>query len=76
MICPNCKKDQALVIDSRPTDDKGRRRRYRCYACDHRFTTYEYGKEQLEDKIKKSADKKLKEEFAKKIVEYIKNELQ
>lgn len=48
MGCPNCGKDEAYVIDSRPTD-LGRRRRYRCYACDHRFSTYEASVDDLLD---------------------------
>ena len=37
--CPKCDQ-QALVVDSRPSDDGVRRRRH-CGRCGHRFTTYE-----------------------------------
>ena len=33
------------VIDSRTTPDDGRRRRYRCQKCGHRYTTYELSPE-------------------------------
>jgi len=40
MICPNCQKDNVVVIDSR---DDGRVvwRRRKCLSCGYRFTTYE-----------------------------------
>ena len=38
--CPFCGYDESKVIDSRPTDDKIRRRR-ECLQCLKRFTTYE-----------------------------------
>lgn len=40
MKCPYCGFDDSKVIDSRPTDDKIRRRR-ECIKCSGRFTTYE-----------------------------------
>mgnify|MGYP002715661198 CR=1 FL=1 len=40
MKCPFCGFDDFKVIDSRPTDDKIRRRR-ECIKCRGRFTTYE-----------------------------------
>lgn len=40
MKCPFCSFDDSKVIDSRPTDDKIRRRR-ECVKCGGRFTTYE-----------------------------------
>lgn len=40
MKCPNCNGEQVFVIDSRMSGDK-RRRRYECFDCKERFTTYE-----------------------------------
>lgn len=40
MRCPYCGFDDSKVIDSRPTEDKIRRRR-ECVKCGGRFTTYE-----------------------------------
>lgn len=40
MKCPECGFDDSKVIDSRPTEDKIRRRR-ECLKCKCRFTTYE-----------------------------------
>lgn len=40
MKCPECGYDDSKVIDSRPTEDKIRRRR-ECLKCKARFTTYE-----------------------------------
>lgn len=40
MKCPECGFDDSKVIDSRPTEDKIRRRR-ECLQCKCRFTTYE-----------------------------------
>ncbi len=40
MKCPFCGFDDSKVIDSRPNDDKIRRRR-ECIKCHGRFTTYE-----------------------------------
>ena len=40
MRCPYCGFDDSKVIDSRPNDDKIRRRR-ECIKCNGRFTTYE-----------------------------------
>ena len=40
MKCPECGYEDSKVIDSRPTDDRIRRRR-ECYKCKCRFTTYE-----------------------------------
>ena len=40
MICPKCGK-RARVIDSRPSDEYGVRRRRECTVCGKRFTTYE-----------------------------------
>jgi transcriptional repressor NrdR len=40
MKCPDCGYDDSRVIDSRPTENKIRRRR-ECLKCSERFTTYE-----------------------------------
>lgn len=40
MNCPFCGFDDSRVVDSRPADDKIRRRR-ECIKCHARFTTYE-----------------------------------
>ena len=40
MRCPECGCEESKVIDSRPTDNKVRRRR-ECEGCGYRFTTYE-----------------------------------
>lgn len=40
MKCPECGWEESKVIDSRPTDNKVRRRR-ECIKCATRFTTYE-----------------------------------
>ena len=40
MKCPDCGYQDSRVIDSRPTDNKIRRRR-ECLSCKSRFTTYE-----------------------------------
>ncbi len=40
MKCPNCGYDDSKVIDSRPTENRIRRRR-ECLKCKERFTTYE-----------------------------------
>lgn len=40
MKCPFCGFDDSKVVDSRPADDKIRRRR-ECIKCHGRFTTYE-----------------------------------
>ena len=42
MKCPYCGFDDSKVIDSRPYDDKIKRRR-ECVKCSGRFTTYETG---------------------------------
>ena len=43
MRCPNCKKSDTKVIDSRITEQGyTTRRRRECEDCSHRFTTYEY----------------------------------
>lgn len=40
MKCPECSYEESKVIDSRPTENKVRRRR-ECMKCGTRFTTYE-----------------------------------
>ena len=40
MRCPYCQYEESKVIDSRPAEDKKRRRR-ECLKCGKRFTTYE-----------------------------------
>ncbi|MCM1055906.1 MAG: transcriptional regulator NrdR [Bacteroides sp.] len=40
MRCPSCGFDDSKVIDSRPTENRIRRRR-ECLKCRERFTTYE-----------------------------------
>ena len=40
MKCPNCGYNDSKVIDSRPTENRIRRRR-ECLKCKERFTTYE-----------------------------------
>ena len=40
MRCPECGCEESKVIDSRPTENKVRRRR-ECINCGFRFTTYE-----------------------------------
>lgn len=40
MKCPECNCEESKVIDSRPTENKVRRRR-ECIQCGYRFTTYE-----------------------------------
>ena len=41
MKCPICDFADSKVIDSRPTDNGGIRRRRECLVCKNRFTTYE-----------------------------------
>ena len=40
MKCPYCGYDESKVTDSRPSDDRIRRRR-ECMSCKARFTTFE-----------------------------------
>ncbi len=44
MICPRCKSDQVIVVDSRPRAETTWRRR-ECYACKNRFNTCEIEEE-------------------------------
>lgn len=41
MKCPRCGFPDSKVVDSRPTDASGIRRRRECLECKNRFTTYE-----------------------------------
>lgn len=41
MKCPKCNYLDSKVVDSRPTEDGGIRRRRECLSCQHRFTTFE-----------------------------------
>lgn len=41
MKCPKCNYYDSKVVDSRPTDNLGIRRRRECLMCHNRFTTYE-----------------------------------
>lgn len=41
MLCPNCKKCETQVIDSRMTEENTVRRRRECSGCRFRFTTFE-----------------------------------
>lgn len=42
MLCPICRADETKVVDSRlASDGAAIRRRRRCQACEHRFTTFE-----------------------------------
>lgn len=57
MKCPTCGSYQVTVIDSRQITDEKRRRRYECYDCKDRFTTYEVsvGDAFSEEEIKEEA---------------------
>ncbi len=52
MKCPFCEYDDSKVIDSRPADDRKRRRR-ECIKCGKRFTTYEIVEKPLRIVIKR-----------------------
>ncbi len=41
MKCPRCGYQDSKVVDSRPTEGTGIRRRRECLQCKNRFTTYE-----------------------------------
>jgi C4-type Zn-finger protein len=47
MLCPECKANVLVVIDSRTIDNVVRRRR-KCRACQFKFTTYEVPREVYE----------------------------
>lgn len=52
MKCPYCNYEDSKVIDSRPSEDKKRRRR-ECLKCGKRFTTYEIVEQPLRIVIKR-----------------------
>lgn len=52
MKCPFCEYEDSRVIDSRPADDRKRRRR-ECIKCGKRFTTYEIVEKPLRIVIKR-----------------------
>lgn len=52
MKCPYCGFEDSKVIDSRPSDDRKRRRR-ECLSCGKRFTTYEIVEQPLRIVIKR-----------------------
>lgn len=52
MKCPYCGFEDSRVIDSRPSEDKKRRRR-ECLKCAKRFTTYEIVEQPLRIVIKR-----------------------
>lgn len=52
MKCPYCGYEDSKVIDSRPAEDRKRRRR-ECLSCKKRFTTYEIVEQPLQLVIKR-----------------------
>ena len=56
MICPFCKNDNDMVVDSRVSGSSIRRRR-ECCACGRRFTTREYVEVQQLTVIKRSGER-------------------
>ncbi len=52
MKCPYCGNEDSKVIDSRPSEEKKRRRR-ECIRCGKRFTTYEIVEQPLRIVIKR-----------------------
>ena len=52
MRCPYCQYEESKVIDSRPAEDRKRRRR-ECRKCGRRFTTYEIVEKPLRIVIKR-----------------------
>ena len=52
MKCPYCGYDDSKVIDSRPSDERKRRRR-ECLKCNKRFTTYEIVEQPLRIVLKR-----------------------
>ncbi|MDE5754191.1 MAG: transcriptional regulator NrdR [Oscillospiraceae bacterium] len=52
MKCPYCSYEESKVIDSRPSDDRKRRRR-ECLKCGKRFTTYEVVEQPMRIVIKR-----------------------
>ena len=52
MRCPYCDYEESRVVDSRPADERKRRRR-ECLKCGKRFTTYEVVEQPLRIVIKR-----------------------
>lgn len=52
MKCPYCGYEDSKVIDSRPAEDKKRRRR-ECLKCHKRFTTYEVVEQPMKVVVKR-----------------------
>ena len=52
MRCPYCQYSESKVIDSRPLEDRKRRRR-ECIKCGKRFTTYEIVEQPLRIVVKR-----------------------
>lgn len=52
MKCPYCDYGESRVIDSRPADDRKRRRR-ECQSCGKRFTTFEIVEQPLQIVVKR-----------------------
>ena len=52
MKCPYCGNENSRVIDSRPSEDRKRRRR-QCVVCGRRFTTYEIVEQPLRIVVKR-----------------------
>jgi len=42
-MCPSCDSDATKVIESRKTINGSQRRRHKCHACGHRWTTHDGG---------------------------------
>lgn len=47
MKCPECNGETG-VKDSRPGPENSIRRRRKCFECEHRFTSFELSKEQIQ----------------------------
>ena len=60
MKCSHCGSENNNVIDTRMIDDNRRRRRYMCFSCDHRFTTYEIIEDEFEKRYQDMMIKALK----------------
>ncbi|MCR5717722.1 MAG: transcriptional regulator NrdR [Oscillospiraceae bacterium] len=52
MKCPYCDYEESKVVDSRPTDERKRRRR-ECLGCGKRFTTFEVIEQPLQIVLKR-----------------------
>ena len=60
VACPECGHAESNVTDSRPSGATMRRRR-RCCACAHRFTTYELSHQELEAEAKRRVSHRLRD---------------